>query len=60
MLRGTLNAIGRVGKLLWFICIVRLMLGFACRLLGKNGWKDKYGNRYKLADEPIKFYDFNF
>ena len=28
--------------------------------LGKNGWKDKYGNRYKLADKPIKFYDFNF
>jgi len=24
------------------------------------GWKDKYGNRYKLSNEPIKFYDYNF
>ena len=30
------------------------------RLSKNKGWQDKWGNRYKLADEPIKFYDFNF
>ena len=28
--------------------------------LGKRGWKDAHGGRYKLADEPVKFYDYNF
>jgi hypothetical protein len=28
--------------------------------LGKNGWKSAHGARFKLADEPIKFYDYNF
>ena len=28
--------------------------------LGKNGWKDKWGGRYQLADAPVKFYDYNF
>lgn len=28
--------------------------------LGKNGWKDKHGRKYKLADAPVKFYDYNF
>lgn len=28
--------------------------------LGKNGWKDKHGQRYRLDDHPIKFYDYNF
>jgi hypothetical protein len=28
--------------------------------LGKNGWKDKWGNRFDLADQPRKFYDYNF
>ena len=28
--------------------------------LGKNGWKDKYGRKYRLADQPVKFYDHNF
>jgi hypothetical protein len=28
--------------------------------LGKNGWKDKYGRKYRLADKPVKFYDHNF
>ena len=28
--------------------------------LGKNGWKDKGGHRYQLADEPVRFYDYNF
>lgn len=28
--------------------------------LGKTGWKDASGGRYKLSDKPVKFYDFNF
>jgi hypothetical protein len=28
--------------------------------LGKHGWKDANGNRYQLADQPRKFYDYNF
>jgi hypothetical protein len=28
--------------------------------LGKHGWKDKYGNRFKLSDKPVRFYDYNF
>jgi hypothetical protein len=28
--------------------------------LGKNGWKDAHGRRFKLDDQPVKFYDFNF
>jgi len=28
--------------------------------LGKNGWKDKHGRRFKLSAEPVKFYDYNF
>ena len=29
--------------------------------LGKNGkWKNKWGAQFVLADEPRKFYDFNF
>jgi hypothetical protein len=27
---------------------------------GKRGWRDAGGNRYKLADKPVKFYDYNF
>lgn len=27
----------------------------------KDGqWRDAYGSRYKLADEPMRHYDFNF
>jgi len=28
--------------------------------LGKDGWKDRHGNRFGLAAEPHKFYDYNF
>jgi hypothetical protein len=28
--------------------------------LGKQGWRDAHGNRYGLADKPVKFYDYNF
>ena len=28
--------------------------------LGKKGWKDSWGRRFKLSDKPIKFYDYNF
>lgn len=27
---------------------------------GKTGWKDAHGNRFKLADAPVHFYDYNF
>jgi hypothetical protein len=36
-------------------------LGTIVRIrLGKKGWKDSGGNRYALADQPQKFYDYNF
>jgi len=28
--------------------------------LGKQGWKSSDGRRFKLADAPFKFYDYNF
>ena len=28
--------------------------------LGKNGWKDAHGRKFSLADEPVKYYDYNF
>ena len=28
--------------------------------LGKHGWKDAHGRKFRLADEPRKFYDYNF
>ena len=28
--------------------------------LGKRGWKDAHGGRYGLADEPVKYHDYNF
>ena len=28
--------------------------------LGKNGWKDAHGRRFKLSEQPHKFYDYNF
>lgn len=28
--------------------------------LGKNGWKDAHGRRFKLDVEPVMFYDYNF
>jgi hypothetical protein len=28
--------------------------------LGKKGWKSACGSRFKLNDQPIKFYDYNF
>lgn len=30
------------------------------RLSKNRGWQDKYGRRFQLADQPRKFYDFNF
>lgn len=35
--------------------------GYVTRIrLGKSGWKDSSGGRYKLSEKPVKFYDFNF
>jgi hypothetical protein len=28
--------------------------------IGKKGWQDRHGRRFKLANKPIKFYDYNF
>jgi hypothetical protein len=28
--------------------------------LGKHGWKDAHGRRFDLAEEPRKYYDYNF
>ena len=28
--------------------------------LGKQGWKDAHGRRFKLNNQPVKFYDYNF
>lgn len=28
--------------------------------LGKQGWRDRWGNTFLLANAPKKFYDFNF
>jgi hypothetical protein len=30
------------------------------RLSAKKGWQDKYGRRFGLSDQPVKFYDYNF
>jgi hypothetical protein len=27
---------------------------------GKSGWKDAFGGKYRLGDEPVRFYDYNF
>ena len=43
----------------WFIKSDETAPVFRIRL-GKNGWKDKDGRRFKLDVEPIKFYDYNF
>jgi len=26
----------------------------------KKGWCDKYGHRFVISDEPVKYYDYNF
>lgn len=28
--------------------------------LGKQGWKDKYGRKFGLSEQPVRFYDYNF
>ena len=33
---------------------------FRIRLSKNRGWQDKYGQRFKMADAPRKFYDYNF
>ena len=30
------------------------------RLSKRHGWRDASGHKYKLADAPIRFYDYNF
>ena len=33
---------------------------FRIRLSKNKGWRCAHGNRYVLADEPRKYYDYNF
>jgi len=33
---------------------------FKIRASKKKGWADKYGNKYAISDEPVKYYDYNF
>jgi hypothetical protein len=28
--------------------------------LGKNGWKNAHGGEFRLAEKPVKYYDYNF
>lgn len=28
--------------------------------LGKQGWKDKHGRKFRLSEQPVRFYDYNF
>jgi hypothetical protein len=28
--------------------------------LGKTGWKDAHGRKFKLSEQPHKFFDYNF
>lgn len=30
------------------------------RMNKKGEWKDKHGGRYRLSENPVKFYDYNF
>tara|TARA_R110000868_G_scaffold376766_1_gene641851 strand:- start:237 stop:545 length:309 start_codon:yes stop_codon:yes gene_type:complete len=43
----------------WFITSDETNRVFRIRL-GVNGWKDAHGNRFKLSDKPVYFYDYNF
>lgn len=33
---------------------------YEIRLNKKGEWRDKHGRLYRLADAPVKFYDYNF
>jgi hypothetical protein len=43
----------------WFITPDPEAPVFAIRL-NKSGWRDKWGNRYRVEDKPHKFHDHNF
>lgn len=44
----------------WIISSVEENPVFRIRLSKNRGWQDKFGGRYKLADAPHKYYDYNF
>ena len=44
----------------WFITSNEEYTSIRIRLSKNKGWQDKYGRRFSLADEPRKFYDYNF
>lgn len=44
----------------WFIASDESAPVIRIRLSKNKGWRDAGGSRYVLADEPRKFYDYNF
>ena len=44
----------------WFISSDETSPVVRIRLSKNSGWQDKYGRKFRLADEPTKFYDYNF
>jgi hypothetical protein len=44
----------------WFISSDENGNVFRIRLQKTGYWKDFGGNKYKLDNEPVKFYDYNF
>lgn len=44
----------------WFITSNESNPVIRIRLSKKKGWVDKYGRKFGLADQPRKFYDYNF
>ena len=44
----------------WFITPDQDAPVFRIRLSKARGWRDANGNSYKLGDQPVKFYDYNF
>jgi len=44
----------------WIITSDENAVIFKIRLHKSGAWKDKHGAKYKLGNEPMKFYDFNF
>jgi hypothetical protein len=44
----------------WIIKSCEKATPFKIRLSKNRGWRDAGGNRYRLSDKPVKFYDYNF
>jgi hypothetical protein len=44
----------------WFITSNEDAPVIRIRLSKNHGWQDKHGRKFRLADKPRKFYDYNF